>query len=137
MNIENLTQEEVVQLQRLLGKLNPTKQVEVKVDPLVKMVDDIINEFNFEKVQKTMHALDWTWASIQMAVPSISELKNTARYLLINVYNLRQDEYKETHPEVPVTCGTGGFRATALCNEDQVVDFLKLEFIVSEWECEY
>jgi hypothetical protein len=135
MKIENLTQDEVIQLQSLLNKLNPETPPK-KVDPLTTMVDDIINEFNFEKVQKTMHALDWTWASTQMAVPSISELKNTARYLLINVYNMRQDEYKETHPEVPVTCGTGGFRATALCNEDQVVDFLKLEFIVSEWESE-
>jgi hypothetical protein len=136
MNIENLTQEEVVQLQRLLGKLNPTKQVEVKVDPLTIMVDDIIDEFNFEKVQKTMHALDWTWASIQMTVPSISELKNTARYLLINAYNMRQGEYKDTHPEVPVTCGTGGFTATALANEEGTVDWLKLQFVVTEWESE-
>ena len=134
MNIENLTSEEVVQLQVLLNKLYPTKQV--KVDPLVKMVDDIIDEFNFEKVQKTMHALDWTWASIQMTVPSISELKNTARYLLINAYNMRQGEYKDTHPEVPVTCGTGGFTATALANEEGTVDWLKLQFVVTEWESE-
>jgi len=134
MKIENLTQEEVTQLQTLLNKLNP---VEVKpIDSLTTMVDDIMDEFDFEKVQRTMHALDWKWANTQMAVPSISELKDTARYLLIHVYNMRTDEYKETHPEVPVTCGTGGFRATALCNEDGVVDFLKLEFIVTEWESE-
>ena len=134
MNIENLTSEEVVQLQVLLNKLYPTKQV--KVDPLVKMVDDIIDEFNFEKVQKTMHALDWTWASTQMTVPSISELKNTARYLLINAYNMRQGEYKDTHPEVPVECATGGFVAMALSNEEGTVDWLKLQFVVTEWESE-
>jgi hypothetical protein len=135
MKIENLTQDEVVQLQTLLNKLNP---VEVKpVDPLTTMVDDILNEFDFEKVHDPMVAIDRKWASPQMAVPSIRELKDTARYLLINVYNMRQGEYKDTHHEVPVTCGTGGFRATALCNEDQVVDFLKLEFIITEWECEY
>ncbi len=135
MKIENLTQEEVTQLRTLLNKLN---SVEVKpIDSLTTMVDDIMDEFDFEKVQRTMHALDWKWANTQMAVPSISELKDTARYLLIHVYNMRTDEYKDAHHEVPVTCGTGGFRATALCNEDGVVDFLKLEFIVTEWECEY
>ena len=50
MKIENLTQDEVVQLQTLLNKLNP---VEVKpVDPLTTMVDDILNEFDFEKILK-------------------------------------------------------------------------------------
>jgi hypothetical protein len=132
MKIENLTQDEVTQLQTLLNKLNP---VEVKpVDPLVTMVDDIMDEFDFEKVQRTMHALDWKWVDTQMAVPSISELKNTARYLLIKVYNLRTNEYNDTHPEVPVQVATGGFRAIALSNDDGVVDFLKLEFVITEWE---
>jgi hypothetical protein len=134
MKIENLTQEEVTQLRTLLNKLN---SVEVKpIDSLTTMVDDIMDEFNFEKVQRTMHALDWKWAGTPMAVPSISELKDTARHLLLNVYNLRTKQYQETHPEVPVTCGTGGFRATALANDDGEIDFLKLEFIVTEWESE-
>lgn len=134
MKIENLTQEEVTQLQTLLNKLNPTQPK--LVEPVIKMTDDILNEFDFEKVQRTMHALDWKWAGTPMAVPSISELKDTARYLLLNVYNLRTNEYQETHPEVPVTCGTGGFRATALANDDGEIDWLKLEFIVTEWESE-
>jgi hypothetical protein len=135
MKIENLTQDEVVQLQTLLNKLNP---VEVKpVDPLTTMVDDILNEFDFEKVHDTMVALDWKWASTHPSVPSIRDLKDTARQLLIKVYQLRKDDYNNTHPEVPVQVATGGFRAIALCNEDGVVDFLKLEFTVAEWECEY
>jgi hypothetical protein len=135
MKIENLTQDEVVQLQTLLNKLNP---VEVKpVDPLTTMVDDILNEFDFEKVHDTMVALDWKWASTHPSVPSIRDLKDTARQLLIKVYQLRKDDYNNTHPEVPVQVATGGFRAIALCNEDGVVDFLKLEFIITEWECEY
>ena len=132
MKIENLTQDEVTQLQTLLNKLNP---VEVKpVDPLVTMVDDILSEFDFEKVHDTMVALDWKWTSTHPSVPSISELKNTARYLLIKVYNLRTNEYNDTHPEVPVQVATGGFRAIALSNDDGVVDFLKLEFVITEWE---
>jgi hypothetical protein len=133
MNIENLTQDEVVQLQRLLGKLNPTPQVEV--DPLTTMVDDILDEFDFEKVREVMVALDWKWASAEADIPSMSKLKDTARHLLISVYNLRKDKYTITHPEVPVQVETGGFKATALANEDSgEVDFLKLEFIVTEWE---
>ena len=101
------------------------------------MLMEILEEFDFDKVERVMTALDWKWASAEADVPSIFKLKDTARYLLIHVYNMRQGEYKDTHHEVPVTCGTGGFRATALSNEDGVVDFLKLEFIITEWECEY
>jgi len=132
MKIENLTQDEVTQLQTLLNKLNP---VEVKsIDPLVTMVDDILNEFDFEKVHDTMVALDWKWYSTHPSVPSIRDLKDTARHLLISVYNLRKNEYQDTLPEVPVQVATGGFRAIALSNDSGEVDFLKLEFVVSEWE---
>ena len=135
MKIENLTQDEVTQLQTLLNKLNP---VEVKpVDPLVTMVDDILNEFDFDKVHDTMVALDWKWASTQPSVPSIRDLKDTARHLLISVYNLRKNEYQETQPEVPVQVATGGFRAIALSNDDGEIDFLKLEFVITEWEVTY
>jgi hypothetical protein len=134
MKIENLTQEEVTQLQTLLNKLNP---VEVKpTDPLTTMVDDILTEFDFEKVREVMVALDWKWASTHPSVPSIKDLKDTARYLLIKVYNLRKDKYNDTHPEVPVQVATGGFRAIALSNDSGEVDFLKLEFVITEWEAE-
>ena len=58
----------------------------------LSLIDDIIDEFNFEKVHKAMTALDWKWAipitgndgTLELQVPSLSRLKKFARYLLIN-----------------------------------------------------
>ena len=58
----------------------------------LNLIDDIIDEFNFEKVHKAMTALDWKWAipitgndgTLELQVPSLSRLKKFARYLLID-----------------------------------------------------
>jgi hypothetical protein len=57
----------------------------------LSLIDDIIDEFNFEKVHKTMTALDWKWAipvtgddgSLILQVPNLARLKEFARYRLI------------------------------------------------------
>ena len=58
----------------------------------LSLIDDVIDEFNFEKVHIAMTALDWKWAipatsldeSINLEVPTLVRLKEFARYLLIN-----------------------------------------------------
>ncbi len=53
MNIQNLNQNELEQLQILLNKMNPTQpQPKLYLDPVNKMIDDIMNEFDFNKVQE-------------------------------------------------------------------------------------
>ena len=57
----------------------------------LSLIDDVIDEFNFEKVHIAMTALDWKWAipatsldeSINLEVPTLVRLKEFARYLLI------------------------------------------------------
>ena len=81
MNIQNLTQQEVEQLQMLLNKLNPPRFTErVYLDPVNKMIDDIIENFDFKRVHSVMEHLNWKW--IDKGVPSIDDLKDTARHLL-------------------------------------------------------
>jgi hypothetical protein len=41
-----------------------------------KMVNEIIENFNFQRCHKTMKHLKWSWAS--NGVPSIEELKESA-----------------------------------------------------------
>jgi hypothetical protein len=48
-----------------------------------KKIEDILDEFNFEKVHKAMEALDWTWHD--SGVPTIAELRRSARRLLNKV----------------------------------------------------
>jgi hypothetical protein len=59
MNIQNLNPEELKQLQSLLNKMNPNSTEKMYLDPVNKMVDNIMDEFNFAKVQSAMRHLEW------------------------------------------------------------------------------
>ena len=78
------------------------------------VIDKVLDEFDFESVQKTMHALDWKYWDSEGPV-SIGELRRTARYLLKEAMLCKH------------TIGTGGFEA----QRDE--NMLSLKFVVSEW----
>ena len=64
------------------------------------MIDEILDEFDFEKVHRVMQALNWKWQS-SPDVPSIADLRRMARSLLKQVV-----ESKGLH-----SVGSGGFTA--------------------------
>ena len=133
MNIQNLTNQEVEQLQMLLNKMNPQPVQHVWVDPVSKMIDDIIENFKFDKVQSVMEFLDWQWAG--EGVPTIESLKETAKRLLRGAAEARLGDYKDTHWEQGIIYGTGGFQAMAWCNKDKTkIDALDLKFILADWD---
>ena len=134
MNIQNLTQQEVEQLQMLLNKLNPPRFTErVYLDPVNKMIDDIIDNFDFKRVHSVMEHLNWQWAGKD--IPSIDNLKDTARYLLKGATFARLHEYKHEHWEQGIHHGSGGFEATAFCNESKSkIDALHLKFVLADWD---
>ena len=57
----------------------------------LSLIDNIIDEFDFEKVHKAMTALNWKWAisitgddgPLTLQVPTLDRLKEFARYRLI------------------------------------------------------
>ena len=82
MNVHNLGWEEMESLYDLLGKvLNKNK---VEKDPLDKMIDEIMDEFNFAQVLKTMEALNWKWATAKRgySIPDMDDLRAAAERLL-------------------------------------------------------
>lgn len=83
------------------------------------MIDEILDEFDFEKVHRVMTALSWTWYR-EPEVPSITDLRRMARYLLKQVV-----ESKGIH-----SVGSGGF--TAYMHHG----VLGLRFEVSSYEIE-
>ena len=85
-----------------------------------KALDQIMDWFDFEKVEKTMEALNWKWGGAEEGVPTIGEIKTQARRLLTQAITER------------VTIGTGGFKASY----NHKYKHLTLEFIVSEWDSE-
>jgi hypothetical protein len=136
MNIENLNPEELRTLQTLLNKMNPMHPTDVTYtfDPVNKMIDDIMDEFDFDKVQRTMDFLRWKWAGEYVTVEM---LKQTAKRLLREAADLRLGDYKDTHWEQGVICATGGFQAMAWCNEDKTkVDALDLKFVLVDWDAQ-
>jgi hypothetical protein len=86
------------------------------------LIDQIIDEFNFERVLIAMTALDWHWQTTEgngMAIPNIAKLKATARYLLTNA--IKSD-----------CTGTGGFEARYFKAEGNSPEYFTLKFVVSE-----
>jgi len=94
----------------------------VKDDALYeKMVEDVLGNFDFERVHKVMTCLDWKWRE---GIPNYYQLIKTAKDLLERV--LKKDiKY----------IGTGGFTATKEVFDDGDIR-LGLYFSVADWESE-
>jgi hypothetical protein len=84
------------------------------------LIDDVIDEFNFEKVHKAMTALDWKWAipptsfgdPIELQVTTLVRLKEFARWQLIHSIETGycssgglKSEYFPAKPEETTECG--------------------------------
>ena len=134
MNIQNLNSEELRQLQSLLNKMNPTPTEKVYLDPTNKMIDNIILEFDFLKVQSAMEALNWKWLD---GVPTIENLRNEAHRLLRGAANARLYEFKDDHWLEGIQNSTGGFEAMAWCDENKTkIIRLELKFVLTSWDDE-
>ena len=85
-------------------------------------IDNIMDYFNFDKVLKTMIALDWKWVkedhkSIDdLEIPSIERIRREARRLLIRAIEIKD------------STSTGGFQAEY--NDGS----LSLKFVVEQWD---
>ena len=86
-----------------------------------KMLDSIMDNFDFEKVHDTMLALDWRWASIG-DVPTVEEIEDEAARLLWDVVNA--DDYD--------VIATGGLEASKDFS-DYNDPFIQLRFTLEEW----
>ena len=136
MNIENLTQDEIKNLHTLLGKMLDEPKQKVYFDPINKMVDEILEEFNFERVQTVMFKLNWQWAMTAQGIPTIEELKETAERLLRQAAEYRlSKEYGDVDWGTPILSSTGGFEATAWCDETKTrITGLQLQFVLTEYD---
>lgn len=83
----------------------------------VKKINDIIDNFDFEKVHAYMTLIKWVWFC--EGIPSVSELKETAKKLLIEAI---EKEYAEI--------ATGGFFVI----NDSKIGYLWLGFCIEDGE---
>ena len=133
MNIQNLNQQELEQLQLLLNKMNPPQPIEkIYLGPVNKMIDGIMEEFNFARVQSVMEHLNWKWVGEHV---TMEMLRNEAERLLRGAAEMRLGEYKNEPYYEPIQYGIGGFQATAWCNESKTkITALELKFVLAEWD---
>lgn len=133
MNIQNLNTQELEQLQTLLNKMNPSQPTEkIYFDPVNKMIDNIMENMDWEKIQVTMDYLGWEWRGEYV---TIEMLKEEGERLLRRAVESRLGEYKEIHYEVPIINGCGGLEGRAWCNEDKThITGLDLSFVLSSWD---
>jgi uncharacterized protein YaaW (UPF0174 family) len=106
-------------------------------DKLLELkINFIINNFDYEKVYKTMIALDWKWfmKNLSYRTPSIDEMKEINRKYLKYVYEFYKS-YKDDEIEPMVS--SGGFYYKII-EEDNEKDFiLKMSFEVASTESTY
>ena len=130
MNIQNLNPQELEQLQTLLNKMNPEPQLEPY--PVEQMIGDIMDNFDFGRVQHAMGLLDWEWRGEYVTVKMLRE---EAERLLRGAVDSRLDQFRSESDEVGITNATGGLEATAWCDEDKEnIVRLELKFVLSSWD---
>ena len=86
-------------------------------------IDDIMDNFDFSKVETVMNATNWAWASTH-GVPVEHEIRKQARELLKSV-----SQHYVSELGFRYAIYTGGFKATKYYNGE-----LELEFIVTKWD---
>ena len=82
-----------------------------------EQIDEIMDNFDFERVHKMMLASDWKWSGDDgFCVPDISEIRKTARQLLYRTVDDRLSG-----------CGTGGFNV--LKGKDYILLYWGPEYV--------
>jgi hypothetical protein len=99
------------------------------------MIDDVMDSFEFNKVERHMHQVQWGWAKPtpedewNLEIPDEHELKASLRRLLVNACT-SMTMNKEEDPNVsgPCFCSCGGF--TVYVWPD---DSAQVFFSVTDW----
>jgi hypothetical protein len=135
MNLQNLSKDELLNLQDLINKALEQPKPLIWSDmnkELMVMIKDIMDNFDFDKVYEAMDALDWKWRG---ETPSLYDLREEADRLLWGAAKSRLSDFKDTHHEIAIINACGGFEARAYCNEDKTkITGLDLAFIVTSWD---
>ena len=92
-----------------------------------ELIDEIMDEFDFRRVHKTMEFLNWHWGGRgvpagELRVPSLAELRKEARRML-----------KDCCLEGHYSTESGGLRAEYFAETVDEVEWMRLSFILADW----
>lgn len=95
------------------------------------MMEEIIDNFDFEKCERVMGFLNWRWG-LQQTPITIEMLKESALERMKDaVYYCK--ECKGGH-HVPYFVSSGGLKATAWKNKYGHIVSIHLEFVLTDWD---
>jgi len=107
-----------------------------KDERIKRVLNDVFDNFDFERVKKTMDALDWKWDNLTRYIPldGFKEKKDS--------YVPTLDEIKEEAARLMWECATqnvsviatGGFRVEKDFS-DPDDPWMRLSFEVADWDC--
>jgi hypothetical protein len=96
-----------------------------------ELIEEVIGEFDFQIVKKTMDFLNWGWG-FNNQVPNIPQLKESARNRIISaVEGIKSDEkhsYRNSY-----FSSSGGLKATVWKNKHNYICHIQLEFVLTDW----
>ena len=107
-----------------------------KITPEQRLaIDDVMDEFDFEKVERHMKTVNWGWAAPtpgdewNLEVPDLSMIKAACRRLLVNSFT-SVTENKEADPDYRGPCfsSCGGFTVYAWPDNS-----CQVFFAVTDW----
>jgi hypothetical protein len=106
-----------------------------KLDPIQKvnkMIEEIIENFDFDKCHRAMEVLNWKW--VVVGVPTVEIIKERAKRRLDDVVEMINDKTEKKRSGVDYFVSSGGLKATGWINRYGQIEALRLEFILTDWD---
>ena len=97
-----------------------------------KMIEEIIQEFDFERCYNAMNALNCQW--VGTGIPNIDMLKESAINRLRTAIKGVKDKENRLSVNETYFSSSGGLKGTAWKNRYGHVAGIKLEFVLTEWD---
>ena len=96
------------------------------------MINEIIEQFNFERCYSAMIALDWQWVGV--GIPTIDMLKIASINRLRSAISGVKDKENGLSVNESYSSSSGGLKGSAWKNRYGHVAGIKLEFVLTEWD---
>nr|QMP83156.1 MAG: hypothetical protein [Caudoviricetes sp.] len=109
-------------------RIKPSTPKEYNFDDPTNNINEILDNFNFEKVKKVMDFLNWEWVGSN-GVPEIYELRQHARKLMNTAVT---ECIKSKQEDYFTECG--GFRVECNKYEDDPKMYIRLSFNIESWD---
>ena len=107
---------------------------DMKNQNIQELIDEVVAQFDYQKVHKVMTDLNWTWYNSQTEtkVPSIGELVLKSLNLMSEAAN--KVAYDTSNNRAVIS--TGCFKATAIRHDGGFIT-IDLEFVLTAWSAGY